>query len=106
MSSWTRFRVSRVFRWTLTLGVLAFALGKIFDTSPILALFEAPAKLVSALPLVFQFGLLFFVIIIQFVGMAWYAARQGIEVYFPDDIKTRFDDVWGQDNVLEKVKEN
>ena len=106
MSSWTRYRLSRVFRWTLTIGVLAFALGKIFDTSPVLALFEAPAKLVSALPLVFQFGLLFFVIIIQFVGMAWYAARQGIEVYFPDDIKTRFTDVWGQDNVLEKVKEN
>jgi ATP-dependent Zn protease len=29
-----------------------------------------------------------------------------MEVYFPDDIKTRFSDVWGQDNVLEKIKEN
>jgi len=27
-------------------------------------------------------------------------------VYFPDDIKTRFSDVWGQDHVLERVKEN
>jgi ATP-dependent Zn protease len=27
-------------------------------------------------------------------------------VYFPDDIKTRFADVWGQDHVLAKVKEN
>jgi cell division protease FtsH len=27
-------------------------------------------------------------------------------VYFPDDIKTRFYDVWGQDSVLEKIKEN
>ena len=33
-------------------------------------------------------------------------SRGGTEVYFPDDIKTRFADVWGQDQVLEKVKEN
>ncbi|MEO7836742.1 MAG: AAA family ATPase [Acidimicrobiales bacterium] len=106
MNSWTRFRISRVVRWSITLVALAFVLGKAFDTSPVLALFQAPAKLVGALPMVFQFGLLFFVIIIQFVGMAWYAARQGIDIYFPDDIKTRFTDVWGQDNVLERVKEN
>ena len=106
MSSWTRFRLSRVVRWTIIISVVAISLGKIFKTAPVLALFEAPAKLVSALPMVFQFGLLFFVIIIQFVGMAWYAARQGMEVYFPDDIKTRFTDVWGQDNVLDRVKEN
>jgi ATP-dependent Zn protease len=33
-------------------------------------------------------------------------SRGGTDVYFPDDIKTRFSDVWGQDNVLERVKEN
>ena len=106
MSSWTRFRVARVIRWGLILTVAGIGLGKLFDTTPVIALFEAPARLVSALPNVLQFALLFFVIIIQFAGMAWYAARQGIEVYFPDDIKTRFTDVWGQDSVLEKVKEN
>jgi len=29
-----------------------------------------------------------------------------VDVYYPDDIKTRFSDVWGQDHVLERVKEN
>ena len=33
-------------------------------------------------------------------------SRGGTEVYYPDDVKTRFADVWGQDQVLEKVKEN
>src|SRR5207248_2582276 len=33
-------------------------------------------------------------------------SRGGTEVYMPDDIKTRFTDVWGQDAVLERVKEN
>ena len=29
-----------------------------------------------------------------------------MDTYFPDDINTRFTDVWGQDHVLEQVKEN
>jgi cell division protease FtsH len=29
-----------------------------------------------------------------------------VDVYYPDDIKTRFSDVWGQDHVLDRVKEN
>ena len=33
-------------------------------------------------------------------------SRGGVDVYYPDDIKTRFADVWGQDHVLERVKEN
>ena len=33
-------------------------------------------------------------------------SRGGVDVYYPDDIKTRFTDVWGQDHVLERVKEN
>jgi cell division protease FtsH len=106
VNDWTRFRIARTFKWTLIVVVLSIILGMIFHKPPLLALLYAPVKLVSALPLVFQFALLFFVIIIQFVGMAWYAARQGIDVYFPDDIKTRFTDVWGQDQVLRKVQEN
>src|SRR5262249_36217741 len=106
VNDWTRFRIARTLKWTLIVVVLAIVLGMIFHKPPLLALLYAPVKLVSALPLVFQFALLFFVIIIQFVGMAWYAARKGIAVYFPDDIKTRFTDVWGQDQVLRKVQEN
>jgi len=106
MNSWTRFRIARTIRWVVLLTLVALTLGKVLDRPPLIALFEAPAKLVAALPSVLQFGLLFFVIIIQFAGMAWYAARQGIEIYFPDDIKTRFGDVWGQDHVLNRIREN
>ncbi len=106
MNSWTRFRMGRVMRLVVFLTVLAILLGRLMNRPPLAALFEAPVKLVAALPSALQFVLLFFVIIIQFVGMAWYAARQGIEVYYPDDIKTRFDDVWGQDHVLNRIREN
>ena len=106
LSDYTRYRLGRVLRICIVVGVLGWALGRLLHEPPVLAFFKVPARLIAALPLVFQFGLLFFVIIIQFVGMAWYAARQGIDIYFPDDIKTRFTDVWGQDNVLDRVREN
>ncbi len=36
----------------------------------------------------------------------WFLSRGGVDTIFPDDIETRFTDVWGQDHVLERVKEN
>src|SRR5205814_7657186 len=65
-----------------------------------------PARLWHALPLFFQliFGALF--IVIEFGALFFFLSRGGVETYFPDDIKTRFSDVWGQDAVLERVKEN
>ena len=42
----------------------------------------------------------------QFVAIFWFMSKGGVDVYFPDDISTRFSDVWGQDHVLERVKEN
>ena len=48
----------------------------------------------------------FFFVILQFVGLFWFLSRGGVDVYYPDDIKTRFADVWGQDHVVERVKEN
>jgi ATP-dependent Zn protease len=45
-------------------------------------------------------------VIIQFVAIFWFLSRGGIDTYFPDDIKTRFSDVWGQDHVLARIREN
>src|SRR5439155_522662 len=73
---------------------------------PLLALFQAPALLWRLLPFVFQLAFAFFFIAFQFIGMFWILSRGGVDVYFPDDIKTRFTDVWGQDHVVERVKEN
>ncbi|MFI0444995.1 AAA family ATPase [Actinomadura sp. 6N118] len=103
---WTRFRVWRAMIWLFWIAVFALVAGKILDTSPVLALFEAPALLWKALPFLLQIIFLFFVIIIQFVGLFWFLSRGGIDTYMPDDIKTRFRDVWGQDHVVERVKEN
>ena len=107
LDDWTRFRVARAFKLIIFLFFLSCVLGRIFKTDPVwLGLLEAPARLVAALPFVFQlmFGFLF--IVVQFGGLFWFLSRGGIDTYMPDDIETRFSDVKGQDPVLERVQEN
>ena len=65
-----------------------------------LALFEAPALLWQALPMILQLAFAFFFIAFQFIGLFWLLSRGGVDTYYPDDIKTRFSDVWGQDHVV------
>ncbi|MDP8971348.1 MAG: AAA family ATPase [Actinomycetota bacterium] len=106
MNDWTRFRVGRVLKLCFVLLILDLVLAALFDLPAATALLQAPAIFFSYLPLVLQLAFGFFFVIVQFVGLFWFLSRGGSEVYFPDDIKTRFSDVWGQDSVLAKIKEN
>jgi cell division protease FtsH len=106
ISDWSRFRIWRLLVWLFWIAVLALVIGKIIHTSPILALLRGPQLLWHALPFVLQLAFAFFFIAFQFIGLFWLLSRGGVDVYYPDDIKTRFSDVWGQDHVLERVKEN
>jgi ATP-dependent Zn protease len=105
-SDWNRYRIARALKWVFWIAVLALVLSQILDVSPALALFQAPALLWQVLPYGLQLAFGFFFVILQFVGLFWFMSRGGVETYFPDDIKTRFADVWGQDHVVERVKEN
>ncbi|HSH61055.1 MAG TPA: AAA family ATPase, partial [Acidimicrobiales bacterium] len=106
MNDWNRFRVARVLKLLFFLGLLSVVLGALFDVDPGTALFELPARLFAVLPLVMQLAFGFFFVMFQFIGLFWFLSKGGIDTYFPDDIKTRFTDVWGQDPVVERVKEN
>jgi ATP-dependent Zn protease len=105
---WTRFRVGRLFRWSFYLLILGVLLDYFIAevNGPIEALVEAPRIFVEALPFIFQlmFGFLF--ITIQFVGLFWLLTRGGTDVILPEEVTTRFDDVWGQDHVLDLIREN
>lgn len=105
-SDWTRFRLARLIKIVLFVVLLAVVAGQLLQTSPILAVFAAPALLWQALPLVGQLLFAFFFVAFQFIGMFWLLSRGGVETYYPDDISTRFADVWGQDHVVERVKES
>ena len=106
MSTW--WTVSYVVLWAIVvmLAIVAMVLGAVLNTSPIQGLVQLPNTLWDALPMILQLAFAVVFIIIQFAAMFWFLSRGGMEVYFPDDIKTRFSDVWGQDSVLEKIKEN
>jgi ATP-dependent Zn protease len=105
-SDWTRYRLSRLIKIVLFLALFAVVAAEILDTSPILALFQAPALLIQALPLILQLLFAFFFIAFQFIGLFWLLSRGGVDTYYPDDINTRFTDVWGQDHVVARVKES
>ena len=106
LSDWTRFRVWRLLTWLLWIAVIAVVIGKVTHTNPALALLHAPIYIWHALPTVLQFFFAIFFLIIQFGALFWFLSRGGVDVYYPDDIKTRFADVWGQDHVLARVREN
>jgi cell division protease FtsH len=105
-SDWTRFRISRVIRWVVWIAILSVILGAVYDLPPAQALFMAPQALWTALPIIAQLLFAVFFVLIQFVAIFWFLSRGGIDTYFPDDINTRFSDVWGQDHVVERIREN
>ena len=106
ISDWTRFRLSRLLKWVFWIAVLAVVVGKIIHTTPVLALMRMPQIIWHVLPFALQVALTLLFVVLQFVALFYFLSRGGVDVYYPDDIKTRFSDVWGQDHVLERVKEN
>ncbi len=105
LSNWSRYRARRIFTVVLLIVAAAIIAGAAYQVNPVEGLFEVPGKFFSALPGIVQ--VLFYLMfgVSQFVLIFWYMSRGGVDVYYPDDVKTRFSDVWGQDAVLERVKE-
>src|SRR5579863_780419 len=106
ISDWTRFRLSRLVKWIVLIALIAVVTGKIIHTTPVLALLRGPELIWHVLPFVIQIMFTLLFVVLQFAALFWFMSRGGVDVYYPDDIKTRFSDVWGQDHVLERVKEN
>ncbi len=106
VGDWNRFRIRRLVTWLLWIAIISVVVGKVIRASPLLALLQTPSLLWHALPFALQLSFGFLFVAVQFGGLFWLLTRGGIDVYYPDDIKTRFADVWGQDHVLGRVKEN
>jgi cell division protease FtsH len=106
MNDWTRYRLARAAKVAVFLAVVSVVLGTLYDVPPVTALFELPSRLWEWMPMAFQLLFAMSYIVIQFVALFWFLSRGGIDTYMPDEVKTRFSDVWGQDPVVERVKEN
>src|SRR5499427_1495445 len=106
LSPWTRYRLRRVVTWVFWIAVIAVVAGKVTHKNALVALAHMPGYIWHALPFVLQLVVILLVVVGQFAAIFWFLSKGGVDVYYPDDIKTRFSDVWGQDHVLERVKEN
>jgi cell division protease FtsH len=106
ISDYARFRISRAAKVILLIVIVAIILGAAYHTSPLVALFDVPATLTHWLPYLLYGVVLMVLAVGQFVAIFWFMSRGGVEVYYPGDVDTRFSSVWGQDHVLERVKEN
>ena len=107
MDPYARWRIARATKWLIFLAVISNILGIWFNVEPAwLGIVEAPARLVAALPFIFQLIFAFFFVMFQFIGLFWFLSRGGVDTIMPDDIETRFSDVKGQDAVLDRLREN
>ena len=112
LSPWTRYRLARLVRVSLWVSLALVVFSSIWGVSFLEAIVQAPSRFWtnpfgdSGFPWFFQVFFLLFMAVGQFAAIFWFLSRGGVDTYMPGDIKTRFDDVWGQDKVLEKVKEN
>ncbi len=105
LNDWNRYRISRALKWAAALAIFAFVYARVRNDSVFNAVVSIPGDIWNAVPFVLQIVLLMMLAVGQFVAIFWFLSRGGVDVYFPEDIKTRFTDVWGQDHVLSRVKE-
>ncbi|MGH8925875.1 MAG: AAA family ATPase [Acidimicrobiia bacterium] len=105
---WTRFRVGRLIRWTIIVAIYALVMDYFRPeiASPIDAIAQTPRMFLAALPMILQLVMMISIVILQFVAIFWFLSRGGMDVLMPEEINTRFSDVWGQDHVLRLIKEN
>lgn len=111
-SAWMRFRLARIVRVTIWLSIFTMLFAWLWGVNFTTAIAEAPERLLYApfgdrgLPFFFQIFMGLFFGMFQFIGIFYVLSRGGIETFMPQDIKTRFSDVYGQDKVLARVREN
>lgn len=86
--------------------VLASGINNIRNSSSYAALNEGFRQMPVYIPMFGIQGVLMLVFFVaQFLLLFAVLSRGGIYVYFPEEVKTNFTDVWGQDTVVSKVKE-
>ena len=90
----------------LVVLILASGINNIRNSSSYAALNEGFRQMPVYIPMFGIQGILMLVFFVaQFLLLFAVLSRGGIYVYLPEEVKTNFTDVWGQDAVVSKVKE-
>jgi cell division protease FtsH len=114
MKPYTRFRVQRLTKRLMFFAVVGAIFSWMWGLNFFQALAEAPSRIFRnifinpalGLPVGLTIALSTLgglVYIVFFFGIFFIG---GVETFKPGEIKTRFSDIWGQDHVVKRVKEN
>lgn len=114
INPFTRWRLSRLVKRLTFLAVVGTIFSWMWGLNILQALAEAPARIFRnvfvnralGLPIGLTIALSTLgglVYIVFFFGIFFIG---GVETFKPGEIKTRFRDIWGQDHVVRRVKEN
>jgi ATP-dependent Zn protease len=108
ISPWTRFRASRYVKIAIFLLLYGVILNLVAESvnSPIEAITATPRLVRDGLSQIIIFVFYMFFVVSQFILLFWFLSRGGVDVVMPEEIETRYTDVWGQDHVLELLQEN
>jgi cell division protease FtsH len=107
MDPWERYRLNRIVAMLLLLVAFLMVLANAYNVSPATALIVTLPQLIgSQMPVLITPLILVVALTLPTLATLWLLSQGGYQVYYPDEVTTRFDDVWGQDKVIEKVKEN
>lgn len=110
---WLRFRLQRMVKTLMVMALIVWILSNLWNISFLQAINDAPSRVAKALfgseqrlPFIFSIMLTLLMSVGQFAAIFWFMSRGGTDILLPEEVDTRFTDVWGQDKVLDKVKEN
>jgi cell division protease FtsH len=102
-------RTRRYLRWLkralIIYGVYLLIGMLLFGANPGQLTAHPGATFAEYRPMLVQFVFLFFVLIIQFVGMFWFLARGTYYTVYPNEYDHTFDDVRGQPAAVRSTKE-
>jgi cell division protease FtsH len=99
-------RYARWLKRALVIYLAYLAIGVVlFGANPGQLTLHPGATFAQYRPMLIQFLFLFFVIIIQFVGMFWFLARGTYYTVYPNEYDHTFDDVRGQPAAVRSTKE-
>ncbi len=110
---WLRFRLRRMVKSLIVVALIFWGLSNLWNVPFLQAMNDAPSRIANALfgseqrlPFIFSIMLTLVLSVGQFAAIFWFMSRGGTDVLLPEEVETRFTDVWGQDKVLNKVREN
>lgn len=109
LTDFTRYRIARISRFLFMGYAAGFLIDGVTDkcTGAISCAFRLPMLITENLPSIIQFAIYMAMSMSGIFLMMYIMSRQDLyDIVLPESIKISFDDVYGQDKAVDRVREN